>query len=90
MGRRFEGEVNGYFVQAQVFSEPSPYGIAEGRISRLAVYPNPHFTFKEKLIYYERGWDGGVPGKRKIQEVIEITVQYFDKKCVNWSFEARR
>lgn len=40
MGKRYTGEVDGYFVEVQVFSEPSHYGIAEGRISRLIIYPN--------------------------------------------------
>ncbi|WP_425497167.1 DUF7678 domain-containing protein [Paenibacillus phytohabitans] len=30
----------GLYVQAHVFSEPSSYGISEGRISRLTMYPN--------------------------------------------------
>lgn len=58
MGRRFEGEVDGYFVQAQVFSEPSTYGIAEGRISRLTVYPDRAVGFNRNLTNYDRGYHG--------------------------------
>lgn len=54
-GRRFEGEVDGYFVQAQVFTEPSKYGIAEGRVSRLTVYPDRSAGFNRNLTNYDRG-----------------------------------
>lgn len=90
MGRRFEGEVDGYFVQAQVFSEPSTYGIAEGRISRLTVYPDRAVGFNRNLTNYDRGWDGGPPSDRRIRAVVEKTVHHFDGKAIDWTFEERR
>ena len=90
MGKRYEGEVDGYFTQAQVFSEPSTYGIAEGRISRLHVYPDRTAGFNRCLASYERGWDGGPPNDRRIRAVVEKTVLHFDGRSVDWSFEARR
>ncbi|WP_019007437.1 DUF7678 domain-containing protein [Cohnella laeviribosi] len=90
MGRLFEGEVDGYFVQAQVFSEPSKYGIAEGRISRLTVYPDRSAGFNRNLANYDRGWDGGPPNNIRIRAVVEKTVRHFDGKSVDWSFETRR
>jgi len=90
MGRRFEGKVNGYYVQAQVFSESSKYGIAGGRISRLTVYPDRSSGFNNNLANYDRGWDGGPPNDRRIREVVEKAVRHFDGKSIDWSFESRR
>jgi hypothetical protein len=90
MGQRFEGEVDGYFVQAQVFSEPSQYGIAEGRISRLTVYPNRGSGFNHNLTHYDRGWDGAPPSDSRIRKVVEHTVHHFDSKSIDWLFEAQR
>ncbi|MCD1261262.1 hypothetical protein B5M42_020895 [Paenibacillus athensensis] len=90
MGKRFLGEVDGYYLEVQVFSEPSHYGIAQGRISRLIVYPDRSAQFNRKLVNYDRGWDGGPPTDSRIRDVIEKTVQYFDRKSIDWSFEARR
>lgn len=90
MGRRFEGEVDGYFVQAQVFSEPSKYGIAEGRISRLTVFPYQGAGFNRNLANYDRGWDGGLPNDRRTRTVVEKTVRHFDGKGIDWIFEERR
>lgn len=90
MGRLFEGELDGYFIQAQVFSEPSKYGIAEGRISRLTVFSNRSSGFNRNLANYDRGWDGGPPSDRRIRAVVEKTIRYFDHKSMNWTFEERR
>jgi len=89
-GRRFDGEVDGFFVQVQVFDEPSHYGIAKGRISRLVVLPNANTAFSKWLANYDRGWDGGPPTERVVRAVVEKTVRYFDQKDINWSFEADR
>lgn len=71
MGRRVEGEVDDYFVQAQVFAEPSPYGIGKGRISRLVIYPNRQMNFRDHLANYDRGWDGEAPTDPSIRTVVE-------------------
>jgi hypothetical protein len=90
MGKRYVGEVDGFYVEAQVFGEPSMYGIAEGRISRLQVYPDRSTGFGRCLANYIRGWDGGPPKDRRIRSVVEKTVRHFDGKNVDWSFEERR
>ncbi|CAM4399368.1 hypothetical protein U9M73_11540 [Paenibacillus phoenicis] len=90
MGRRFVGEVDGYYVEAQVFDEPSTYGIAFGRISRLDVYPDRSSGFRSRIACYERGWDGGPPQDRRIRRVVEKTVEHFDRKQVDWAVEEKR
>lgn len=90
MGKRYEGEVSGYYVQAKVFSEPSKYGIAEGRISRLTVYPDRAAGFNRNVANYDRSWDGGPPNDSRIRAVVEKTVRHFDSKNVDWAFEERR
>ncbi|WP_342436756.1 hypothetical protein NSS79_26000 [Paenibacillus sp. FSL L8-0436] len=89
-GDIFEGEIQGLFVQAQVFSEPSSYGISEGRISRLTVYPAQQKEFCKNLANYDRGWDGKPPEDSKIRAVIEAVVRQFDDQKIDWSFEASR
>jgi hypothetical protein len=89
MGKRYVGEVDGYFIEAQVFSEPSHYGIAKGKISRLTIYPDRSAGFSQKLANYDRGWDGGPP-KGMLRTVVEKVVNYFDHKQVDWTFEASR
>jgi len=89
-GRRFIGEVDGYFVEAQVFDEPSSYGIAKGRISHLYVYPDHSSDFNRRLLGYERGWEGGPPQDRRLQRVVEQAVNYFDRQPVDWMFEMYR
>ncbi|NOU81170.1 hypothetical protein GC101_20105 [Paenibacillus sp. LMG 31459] len=87
-GDIFEGEIEGFFVKAHVFSEPSSYGIAKGRISRLTVYPNKQKVFS--LANFERGWDGKPPEDIMIRAVIAVAVEQFDNKAVDWTFEATR
>jgi hypothetical protein len=89
MGKRFEGEVDGYFVEAQVFGEPSQYGISQGKISRLIIYPDRSAGFNRCLANYDRGWDGGPP-KSELRTIVEKVVHYFDQKSVDWAFEERR
>ncbi|MRN55625.1 DUF7678 domain-containing protein [Paenibacillus monticola] len=89
-GDIFEGEIQGFFVQAHVFSEPSSYGITEGQISRLMVYQNQQKEFGNNLANFNRGWDGSPPEDTKIRAVIEAAVRQFDDKAVDWRFEASR
>lgn len=89
-GDVFEGEIQGLYVQAQVFSEPSSYGIGEGRISRLTVYPNRRKEVVRCLANYDRGWHGKPPQDSKIRTVIEMAVQQFDLKAVDWQAEVLR
>ncbi|WP_342477411.1 hypothetical protein NYE24_30650 [Paenibacillus sp. FSL H7-0350] len=89
-GCLYEGEVQGLYVQAQVFSEPSSFGIGEGRISRLTVYPNQRKEVVRCLANYERGWHGKLPEESKIRAVIEASVRQFDHKAVDCEAEASR
>lgn len=89
-GDVFEGEVQGLYVQAHVFSEPSSYGISEGRISRLTVYPNRQKEFSKHLANYDRGWEGKPPEDSTTRAVIEAAVRQFDHRVVDWQFEALR
>ncbi|WP_438498634.1 DUF7678 domain-containing protein [Paenibacillus sp. IHBB 3054] len=82
--------MQGLYVQAYVFSEPSSYGISEGRISRLTVYPNQQKEFSKHLANYDRGWDGKSPEDSTTRAVIEAAVRQFDDRAVEWQFEALR
>lgn len=54
--------IEGRWVQAKVFDEPSSYGINEGRVSKLAIgktdhrVPNTDF-FAQMDFHYDRGLD---------------------------------
>ena len=41
-------------INLKIFSEPSKYGIDEGRISKLWIKDN---NTKQTLVNYDRGWD---------------------------------
>lgn len=51
-----QGTVGSHFFQAQVFNEPSEWGINDGRVSRLAIRPMGE-TWAASIVSYERGWD---------------------------------
>lgn len=89
MGKRLECEDNGFFIQVQVFNDPSIFGIGEGRISRLQIYPDRTAGFNRCLVNYDRGWDGGPP-KGTLREIVEKVIRHFDNRNVNWSFEEQR
>lgn len=63
------------FVQVNVFSESSSYGISEGRISRLTVYSNQQKEFSKHLANYDRDWEGKPPGDSMIRAVIKKVVR---------------
>lgn len=77
------------FFLAQVFGEPSRFGIAEGKISRLCISKRDSFGLKDCLVNYDRGWDGGPP-RGELRVVVEKIVRYFDHKTVDWTFEEQR
>lgn len=67
------------------------FGIAEGRISRLTVYPDRQKVVVKSLVHYERGWAYNRPPEDiKIREIIEEVVWQFDHKAVDWLNEAMR
>lgn len=91
MGKRYAGEVDGFYISVQVFSEPSRFGIAEGKISRLEIYPERSSGMNSRLVNYERGWDRCTPFPLgKFRTIVEKVVHHFDNKNVDWSFEERR
>lgn len=54
--------IEGRWVQAKVYDEPSTYGINDGRVSKLSVgktdMRNPNKNFFEQMCYnYDRGLD---------------------------------
>jgi hypothetical protein len=48
------GTVGGYTFEAKLFDDPSPFGIAKGRVSKLAIY-DP--IAQKQVVNYDRGWD---------------------------------
>ncbi|MNW67607.1 hypothetical protein D3C74_462150 [compost metagenome] len=73
-------------MQAQIFDDPSEYGIASGRISRLAVYTDQ--SKRTELLFYERGWHSpGIPKDPVLRGIVEQMVDVYDGSQVNWSFE---
>jgi hypothetical protein len=87
MGKRYDGMVEGFYVTVQVFEEPSVYGIAKGKISRLMISRTPSFGLQDGLVNYDRGWDGGPPTNRQLRSIIEQTVWIFDGQNIDWSLE---
>ena len=54
--------IDGRWVQAKVYNEPSAYGIKNGRVSKLAIGKtdtrNPNENFFDQMCYnYDRGLD---------------------------------
>jgi len=62
------GTFKGLKVQAKVYSEPSKYGIAKGRVSKLVVY-NPDGG--KEYLSYDRGWDIR-PQTKPAKEILTI------------------
>lgn len=63
-------------VQAKVFSEPSGFGIGNGRISKLWVANTSHKPV-DPLLNYDRGWDLKPRSKdaKKVLRVIYAALQ---------------
>ncbi|MHB1956237.1 MAG: DUF7678 domain-containing protein [Sulfobacillus sp.] len=54
----YEGYVDGYFVYARVFQDPSKFGINDGRISALIIAPHRGSGVRDALVNYDRGYHG--------------------------------
>lgn len=82
-----EGKLDGYTVYAKVYSEPSQYGIDNGRISKL------HITNKDgkEVVSYDRGWwyNFGLTltPTVKYEEVYEKAINLLDKQRVEMTVE---
>ena len=54
----YEGYVDGYFVYARVFQDPSKFGINDGRISALIIAPHQGSGVRDALVNYDPGYHG--------------------------------
>ncbi|EJY56440.1 50S ribosomal protein L10 [Alicyclobacillus hesperidum URH17-3-68] len=88
-GTWYEGYVEGYYVHARVFDEPSKFGINDGRISALMVVPKKGDGLFHALVNYDRGWDGGLPAV-KYRAVIEHVYARFHDHDIDWAYEERK
>ena len=54
----YEGQTNGHFWQAKIYSEGSHFGISGGRISKLCIATDKTWKRMANTIYnYDRGLD---------------------------------
>ena len=74
----FIAKINGnlYAIEAKIFEEPSHFGIDNGKISKLWIYP-PKNT-GEKEINYDRGWDSKPPKSGDIRKVYDEFVKRYN------------
>lgn len=87
---RYSAELNGFYVMVQLAKADSRYGIANGKITRLLVYPYNPSPAKGKIVVFDRGWNDGVPDQKDIRKVIEETVRFFDGISINWDLESSK
>lgn len=88
-GTWYEGTVDGYYVHARVFEEPSKFGINDGRISALMVVPKKGDGLFHALVNYDRGWDGHL-ASAKYRSVVEHVYACFHDHDLDWAFEERK
>ena len=88
-GTWYEGYVDGYYVYARVFDEPSQFGIHDGRISALMVVPKKGDGLFHAVVNYDRGWDGDVP-PAKYRPIVEHVYACFHDHDIDWAFEERK
>lgn len=88
-GTWYEGHVDGYYVHARVFDEPSKFGINDGRISALMVVPKQGDGLSRALVNYDRGWDGGLP-KAPYRSVVAHVYARFHDHDLDWAREERK
>lgn len=46
-----------YRFEAKLYDEGSCFGINEGRVSKLHIWPKEGFVFDSEVVAYDRGWD---------------------------------
>lgn len=68
--------VEGRWVQAKVYDEPSEYGLWKGRVSKLAVgfseERNPNENFFDQMCYhYDRGLDFNRAPKGLVRKIVK-------------------
>lgn len=63
------GTIGGVMFNAQVYDEPSDYGINNGKVSKLWI---------DGMANYDRGWDK-IPQTQKAFRRVKELVEYFDR-----------
>lgn len=74
-GNWVEGVVDGHWFQAKVFTEPSEYGINDGRISKLCVSKSDKWEgfYPSKILFnYDRGLDLGRPDLKIVKKLLAV------------------
>lgn len=71
-GAWYDGNIDGYHIQAKIFEEPSIFGIDSGRISKLWIKGNG------ELLNYDRGWDTPEPWSGRDDYSEELLSVYTD------------
>lgn len=67
--------IEGHWVQAKVYDEPSSYGVNEGRVSKIAISKtanrNPNEDFFNQICFnYDRGLDFDRAPERLVSKII--------------------
>lgn len=67
--------IEGHWVQAKVYDEPSTYGVNNGRVSKIAIsktaFRDPNVNFFDQMCYnYDRGLDFDTAPSQLVDKVI--------------------
>lgn len=83
-----KGTIGQYSFEAKLFDDPSTFGIANGRVSKLCIYDNAvreqkRDFFAACIINYDRGWDikatkESRPYLKAVLSVLEAAPRRFD------------
>lgn len=82
--------INGRWVQAKVYDEPSEYGVNGGRVSKIAIaktaIQNPNRNFFDQICYnYDRGLDFDHAPAGLVEKIIgqlESLPKLFEKRTL--------
>ena len=78
------GTIDNYAVSAKVYSEPSQYGIDNGRISKLNIKDAEGYT----IANYDRGWD--VIPKEEYKDLYEKVIGSLERQTLEIKKERHR
>ncbi|MHB1683526.1 MAG: DUF7678 domain-containing protein [Bacilli bacterium] len=87
-GTWYEGYVDGYFVYARVFEEPSRFGINDGRMTALVIAPHKAAVLDAR-VNYDCGWVEGLPSARYRPIVEQVFADIHDRP-IDWAYEERK
>ena len=68
-----KGIIGGFIFEAKVYDVGSMFGINEGRVSKLSVFPEGG-AWKDCIIHYDRGWDIEV-SSREEQQILDAILE---------------